>query len=61
MSKNYEEYIGDGVYVSYDGYHVNIAVNHHENHVVALEPIVAANLIYYINKINKLKEDERNN
>lgn len=32
-----DEYLGDGVYASFDGYHVWLAVNHHENRVVALE------------------------
>ena len=33
-------YLGDGVYASFDGYHINLACNHHENHVIALEPDV---------------------
>jgi len=47
-------YLGDGVYASFDGYHVNLAVNHHENHVVALEPDVIKNLEEYFKKIRKL-------
>lgn len=52
--EEHREYIGDGVYVSFDGYNVNIAVNNHENHVVALEPQVQESLIAYIFKIKKL-------
>lgn len=33
-------YIGDGVYLSFDGYQLWLAVNHHMNNVVALEPQV---------------------
>jgi hypothetical protein len=41
------QHIGDGVYVSFDGFHVNIAVNHHLNHVVSLEPSVLRSLDDY--------------
>ena len=50
------DYIGDGVYVSFDGYHVNLAVNHHENHVVALEPDVLINLVRYAKRINSISD-----
>lgn len=46
-------YIGDGVYVSFDGYHINLAVNHRTNHAVALEPKVMENLILYYNMIKE--------
>lgn len=46
------EHLGDGVYVSFDGYHLNIAVNDHRNHAVAIEPQVLANLIRYARGIN---------
>jgi hypothetical protein len=36
-------YIGDGVYLSHDGYQFWLAVNHHANRVVALEPGVVLN------------------
>jgi len=38
---------GDGVYLSFDGYHINIAVNHHERHAVALEQSVWAQVVRY--------------
>jgi hypothetical protein len=38
------DYIGDGVYARYDGHGIQIAVNHHENEVVYLEPSVLDNL-----------------
>ncbi len=40
-------YLGDGVYASFDGYHIWLAVNDHRNIVVALEPDVFDNLIKY--------------
>lgn len=45
------QYIGDGVYASFDGYQVWLAVNDHRNKVVALEPVVAENLVKYFNKV----------
>jgi hypothetical protein len=42
-----DTYLGDGVYASFDGYHIWLAVNHHENKVVALEPAVFAALLNY--------------
>ena len=53
------KHIGDGVYVSYDGYHIRLAVNHHENHVVALEPEVMEELIKYHEHIIKSREDQQ--
>lgn len=38
-------YLGDGVYLSFDGYQLWLAANHHENRVIALEPGVFKNLI----------------
>lgn len=33
-------YLGDGVYLSFDGFQYWLAANHHENKVIALEPNV---------------------
>jgi hypothetical protein len=55
--ENNDRYIGDGVYVSFDGYCVVVAVSHHENDVVALEPQVLENLIQYA-KDMKVIEDK---
>lgn len=41
------QYLGDGVYASHDGYQIWLAVNHHENRVIALEPDVLRTLISY--------------
>lgn len=42
-----DEYLGDGVYVSFDGYQIWLAANHHENKTVALEPEVWSRLVEY--------------
>ena len=49
-----DRYLGDGVYASYDGYHINLAVNHHTNHVVALDSSVMENLKKYEKDIEKV-------
>jgi len=59
MKNQYDKYLGDGVYASFDGYQVWLAANHHENKVVAIEPAVWENLIDYMIWLNeKLIEDE---
>ena len=40
MSDNKDVYLGDGVYASFDGYQIWLAVNDHNNKVIALEPQV---------------------
>jgi hypothetical protein len=55
-------YIGDGVYASFDGYAVVLAVNHHDNKVVVIEPEVWANLVRFVDNLSELlaggKEDD---
>lgn len=51
MLKDSERYLGDGVYASFDGYQIWLAVNHHENKVVALEPSVFTALVGYANAV----------
>jgi hypothetical protein len=43
-------HLGDGVYLSDDGYHLWLAVGHHESKVVALDPDVALALVQAILK-----------
>ena len=51
MSDQYDNrHLGDGAYASFDGYHVRLAANHHENKVIALDPQVMEALILYANK-----------
>lgn len=46
-------YLGDGVYASFDGYKIWLAVRHHENKVVALEPEVFASLCAYVERLKE--------
>lgn len=50
--KRFDRYLGDGVYASFDGYQIWLAVNHHENKVVALEPQVMAALFEHAGLIH---------
>ena len=43
-----DKYLGDGLYVSYDGFQVAIAVNDHRNKVAYLDPNVMAAMVDYI-------------
>jgi hypothetical protein len=45
--EEFNRYLGDGVYASFDGYQIWLAVNHHQNKVVALDPQVAAAFFAY--------------
>lgn len=48
------EHLGDGVYASFDGYYIHLAVNDHRNLVVALEPEVQQRLVKYFNRIDEV-------
>lgn len=52
-----DEYLGDGVYASFDGYQIWLAADHHENKVIALEPAVLQALWNYV---ERLKESMKN-
>jgi len=54
-------YIGDGVYASYDGHYVWLALNHHEHKVVALEFDVFANLVRFVKSIPNIYPKEETN
>ena len=41
-------YLCDGVYASFDGFQIWLAVNHHENKVIALEPSVFTRLCEFV-------------
>ena len=51
MTEDNNIYLGDGVYASFDGYQIWLAVNHHENKQVALEPKVMEALLEYANRM----------
>ena len=50
-----DKYLGDGVYASFDGYQIWLAVNDHTNKVVALDPNVSDALVNYISELKKSK------
>lgn len=56
-NKNLRAYIGDGVYVRFDGSGIWIAANHHENEVVYLEPEAIKSLNHFYNRMTQLKKD----
>ena len=44
-----ETYLGDGVYISYDGWQFRLRVNREAgDHVVYLDPVVAKLLVAYV-------------
>lgn len=47
----HDAYLGDGVYASFDGYQIWLAVNHHENKQVALEPGVLESFLAYVGRV----------
>ena len=49
-----DAYLGDGVYASFDGYQIWLAVNHHENKQVAMEPTVLLSLLSYAERVYSL-------
>lgn len=51
-------HIGDGVYISFDGYQFWIAVNHHSNRVAALEPRVLDELNRYAKELAQFYRDK---
>jgi len=53
------EYLGDGVYASFDGYYIWLAANHHNNKVIAIEPSVYERLVKYKEKIDKMIENKK--
>jgi hypothetical protein len=57
MEDKQNVYLGDGVYTSFNGYHIMIAVNHHGNHVVAIEPDVLIGLIKYGKQVGVLTDE----
>lgn len=55
-SPDYKDYIGDGVYVSFDGYHIWLTVERGDEGQarIALEPEVFHNLVQYRKRLQKM-------
>lgn len=58
MSEKKKEYLGDGVYASFDGDSIWLAVNTPTNDVVALNWEVLVALMQYANKLRKMPEEQ---
>lgn len=52
-----DEHLGDGVYASFDGYQIWLAVNHHETKVVAIDPVVFRSLMDYAKRLGAHQYD----
>ena len=50
-------YLGDGVYLSHDGFQFWLAANHHDNKVIALEPAVWDRLKQVVETFMKKEAD----
>lgn len=46
-----EEYLGDAVYASYDGFHIWLHTGDGQNMKIALDPTVFRNLLAYAQKV----------
>jgi hypothetical protein len=56
MPNTEHEYIGDGVYASFDGYQVWLHLGSHDSPpLIALEPNVMAALVRYAERIDRLR------
>jgi hypothetical protein len=55
---NYREYLGDGLYADFDGYHIMLASNNgiQDTNVVYLEPEVLKSFYQYAEMIEQLKK-----
>ena len=51
-----KQYLGDGVYASFDGYHIVLEANVPTTDTIYLERLVAEALIRYINKMSGKEE-----
>ena len=52
-------YLGDGVYASYDGFQIWLAVNEPDNDVVALEPMTFGALVRYVESLRATTSKEQ--
>lgn len=49
----HKDYLGDGVYCGFDGYHIWIWASHEPYHKIALEPPVLEALNRYSNRLKE--------
>lgn len=53
-NKKFQRHIGDGLYMNFNGWSIEIAVNHHENTVAWLDINDFDTAIAFINECKKL-------
>ncbi len=56
--EEYKRYLGDAVYVKFDGYHIILTTEYRirATNIIALEPSVFTALIDYKNKLEAIKK-----
>lgn len=58
MTRIMDDYLGDGVYAHFDGYHINLTTGDHRNPtLVALEPQVMSALKRYEERVEQYKKE----
>lgn len=57
LDPDHNEYLNDGVYVSYDGYQIWLAVDNHANKVVALDSDTYAALKAYVERLKAVNQE----
>lgn len=55
MNEKIEEYIGDGVYASFDGYHIVLDLRAQDASRIALEPLVFDALLRFRDRVATVK------
>ena len=55
--EQFDAYLGDGVYASFDGFQIWLAANNPQNKVVALEPDVFDRLVEYEKNLLKVLKE----
>lgn len=59
MEGDYKDYLGDGLYVSFDGWHIVLRVPREDgDHIVALDPDVFNALLRYKARIDAIIKAE---
>jgi len=60
MNKSIQDYLGDGVYIEFDGYNIILKANHHitPTDIIYLEPNVLANLLSFIKDLENYNRSE---
>ncbi len=57
MPEKIEDYLGDGVYASYDGYHIILDLRAQDSSRIALEPAVFAALLRFNERVMQAQKE----